>query len=128
MPRPIDVYCGVVSVPPWPLSEPLVVELAVERGSFLIADVYTNAGLPGLRRFLRSRLRGVPVCDVAWISSDGKQDAYRADYWHWVEVALVFALKSFKEDSGRLLDWLDSLAHSERRREGIMSLRGKKTA
>lgn len=67
---------------------------------------------------------------MAWISSDTEQDAYRADYWHWVEVALVFALKSFKEDAarGRLEDWFEGLKHASRARHMLAVLPGRESA
>ncbi|MEX0785836.1 MAG: hypothetical protein WD939_04295 [Dehalococcoidia bacterium] len=123
-----DVYCGVYSSDLWPLREPLVVEVEVPRGSFLVASVEVNATLPALRRFLRRRLQGVPVCDLAWPLSYESWGVYRADYWHCVEGALVLALEAFKEDGDRLFDWLASLHYTAQLREGIVPLEARRAS
>lgn len=122
---PTDVYCGVVPADPWPFSDPLVVELEVERGSYVVADVHISATLPGLRRYLRRRVRGLPITEVAWLEFDKTQGTYHAAYWHWVQAALVFALKSFKEDEHRLSDYFASIRHVWLQRHGIVPLQGE---
>ncbi len=105
----VDVFCGVVAVPAWPFGEPLVVELDIERGSYLIQDAHTNAPLPGLRRYLRRVLRGLPIGSAAFLTFDKTQGRYCARYWKWVQGALILAIKEFKEE--HFVEWLDSLQH-----------------
>ena len=57
VPEPTDdVYCGVVSAPPWPFGDPLIIELVVARGSVFVKDVHISAPLAGLKRYLRHRV------------------------------------------------------------------------
>ena len=107
-----DFYCGTVPAGVWPFAEPLVIELEVGRDSYLVAGVYTNANLPGLKRFLRQRIRGLPISEVGWLSADKGNDVYHADYWKWIQAALIFAVKAFKEDEGRQEDYFASLRHT----------------
>jgi hypothetical protein len=103
-----DFYCGVVPANVWPLGGALVVELEVPRGSYLIASVHTNAGLPGLERLLSRNLVGKPI-SVATRHELAGRGSYRAEFWHWVHAALVFAVMAFKEHGDGLLDYLRGL-------------------
>ena len=103
-----DVYCGIVSPPAWPFSDPLVIELVIARGSLFVKDVHINTPLAGLRRHLRQRVRGLPIWEVMYLPHDA--GVYRADFFYWVQVALGKAVIEFKSD--RLLDWMASLRYS----------------
>jgi len=103
----VDVFCGVVERGAWPFAESLVVEIEIERGSYVIKDVHTNASLPGLRSYLRRSIRGLPVGRLMFLGSDGTRGAYRASYWKWVNAALIFAASVFREE--HYSDYLASL-------------------
>ena len=121
---PTDIYCGVVSADSWPFREPLVVELEVERGSYLIADIHISANLQGLLRHLRRRFCGVPITRLETVTQEDPEGIYHADYWKWVIQALFWALKAFEEDriseyraSSRRVYWDD---------QGIVLLQDKR--
>ena len=116
----IDVYCGVIPADVWPFGEPLVVELEIVRGSFFVLDVHVSAGLPGLRRFVRSLVKGLPISQVAFISCDEDQAVYCAPYWKWVHAALAFAVRPFKEE--RPSDYWASVYHVRQLRAGLITV------
>ena len=125
---PTDFYCGVVPADVWPFGEPLVVEVEVERSAYLIADVHISATLPGLARYLRRRLRGLPITELRSLTCSSPQGTYHADYWKWITAALTFALKAFEEDENRVSDYFASLLHTRHARHGIAILAGKESA
>lgn len=45
---------------------------------------------------------------------DEEAGVYRADFFHWVKAALVFAVIEFKKDDDRFHDWLLSHRYSSR--------------
>jgi hypothetical protein len=116
----IDVYCGVIPADVWPFGEPLVVELETVRGSFFVLDVHVSADLPGLRRFVRSLVKGLPISQVAFISYDADQAVYCAPYWKWVHAALAFAVSLFKEE--RPSEYWASVYHVRELRAGLFAL------
>ncbi len=109
-----DVYCGIVSSSAWPFSDPLVVELVVARDSFFVKDVHINAPLTGLRRYVRQRVRGMPIWEAMYLPPGEEAGVYRADFFHCVEIALGLAVIEFKNDGDRVLDWMKSLRYSSR--------------
>ena len=114
-PEPIeDVYCGIVNPRAWPFSDPLVIELVIARSSFFVKDVHINTSLAGLQHYLRQRVRGLPIWEVMYFAHDEGAGAYRADFYHWVKVALGLAVIEFKNDGDRVLDWLESHRYSSR--------------
>ena len=115
VPEPADdVYCGIVNPPAWPFSDPLVIEVVVARGSFFVKDVHINAPLVGLQRYLRQRLRSLPIWEVMYFPPDEEAGVYRADFLYWARVALGKAVIEFKNDGDRVLDWMESLSYSSR--------------
>ena len=114
-PKPTDdVFCGVVNPPAWPFSDPLIIELVIAPGSFFVKDVRINTPLAGLQRYLRQRVRGLPICEVMYFPPDEDAGVYRADFFYWVKVALGKAVIEFKNDGDRLLDWMESHRYSSR--------------
>jgi hypothetical protein len=116
-----DIYCGVIPAEVWKLGGALVIELEVDRGTCNVVDVFTNAPLPALRRHLRRHLRRRAIGHVVCCVLAEAAGAYHAEYWRWVERAIIFAVREFKED--RYVDWLAGtlqceihadLVHSER--------------
>ena len=104
----VDVFCGVIQPGAWPFAEPLVVEVEVERGSYTVKDIHTNAPLPGLRSYLRRSTRGLPVGRLLFLDNEGTLGVYRARYWRWVRAALIFAAAEFRE--ARFSDYMASLS------------------
>ncbi len=109
----VEVYCGIVQAPTWPLDGAIAVEVEVPKGSHIVSNVSTNVPLPRLRRYLR-RLRGLPIGDLVYVQFD---DYHAGDGWgsvdlmYWVQVALGNAVIEFKRDGDRLLDWMESMRH-----------------
>jgi hypothetical protein len=118
--RIVDVYCGVIAADVWPFGEPLVVELEIERGSFVVLDVHVSANLPGLRRHLRRLVRGIPVSEIGFVGENKGDATYYAPYWKWIRYALVFAIRTFKEE--RREEYWTSLYHVRRLRDGVRSV------
>ena len=81
LPAVTDVYCGVAKLSGWPFRDPLVVELEIVRGSFLVAGVHLSANLPGLQRLLQRRLCGLPICELDWLRNPYPEGTYYAEYW-----------------------------------------------
>ena len=109
---PIDFYSSVVpfdvdDMAHWEFDVPLIVELEVERGSGRVADIHVNLDLPGLRKFLRSQLRGLPVAKVGWLDFDKSLGTYNAAYWRNLEAGLVLVVRTLKEC--RYEEYLNSL-------------------
>ena len=123
---PTDVYCGVAKLSDWPFSDPLVVELEVDRGSFFITDVHIGANLPGLQRFLRKRLCGLPISEIQWLTNRSPRGTYHSDYWRPVQASLVFALKLFKEE--HMSEFFASMTYVAHTRDGITPLVDSKSA
>ena len=123
---PIDVYCGVYKLSSWPFSDPLVVELEVERGSFFIADVHISANLPGLQRLLRRRLCGLPISEFWFLKSPSPQGTYHAEYWEAVYAGLFFAMRTFEKEQTE--EYLRSFSYARHIRDGITPLMDSKRA
>ena len=94
-----EFYCGTCPIDPdiWPARLPLVIEVEVATGSWRIADVHLNVELPGLRRALRRIFAGNPMAHVNCCGLHALQRAYHAPYRRMIEIALVLAVKGFKE-------------------------------
>lgn len=107
--KPTDIFVGLV--PPvdenWPFGAALIVEIEIERGSFIVSDVHINVDLPGLRSYLRRTMRGRQIHELMWCDFEQATATYNADYWKWVKAALIFAVAKFKEE--RFGNYLDSL-------------------
>lgn len=97
-PAPIvDVYCGFIPADVWPFGRPFVLELEIERGSYIVSRVDISEDLPGLGRHLRDNLTGLAVSRLVAVWSSEQTGRYDAPFWRWVEAAVVFAVKAFKE-------------------------------
>ena len=110
-PADVDVYCGIVQAPTWPLGGALAIEVEVPKGSHVVSNVSTNVPLPGLRRYLR-RLRGLPIGDLMYVQFDdyhARDAGGSIDLMYWVKVALGNAVIEFKRDGDRVSDWRESL-------------------
>lgn len=97
--RPVDVYCGVVPAGGinWPFDYSLVVELEVERATWIVVEVDVNVTLPGLRRNLLQHLLRMEIAHVTCCGVGLVRATYHASYVRTVEVALVLAVMEFKE-------------------------------
>lgn len=80
-------HCGVArfvedSSPSYdgPFDRPLAVEIEVERGSLRVASVHVNVALPGLRKYLRGNLCGLPISHALCCGLAPARGLHRAEF------------------------------------------------